>query len=281
MFEAAARHLSFTRAADELCVTQGAVSQQIKVLEEQMGLCLFRRVRRGLLLTDSGQELAQGVGEAFAILGRTVDRLGRQDMAGPLAVTTMPSFAAKVLVPRLGGFIERHPEVELRIHTSAEVVDLRNSDIDVALRHGPGRYPGLFVEHLCHEDMFPVCSPDMALRLNCPADLAKVPLIRDQDIDWKPWLDLAGVVGVTPHGPLFLDTHLALQAAMEGQGVALGRSLVAATDLEAGRLVRPFSVSVAAPIGYWLVCLPGRALNPRVKAFRDWLTETLGTSTSG
>lgn len=275
VFEAAARHLSFTRAASELCVTQGAVSQQVKLLEDQTGVRLFKRSGRGLLLTDAGQELAQGVGDAMASLARCVERVSRQDLAGPLAVTTMPSFAAKVLVPSLGSFIEAYPQVELRIHTSSEVVDLRSSGIDVAIRHGPGHYPGLHVEHLFREEIFPVCSPAVARRLSCPADLAGVPLIRDQDVEWAPWLAVAGVPGVIPHGPAFQDTHLALQAAIDGQGVTLGRTVVAAADLDAGRLVRPFPQGVAAPIGYWFVCLPERASHPRIAAFRAWLAELL------
>lgn len=281
VFEAAARHLSFTRAAAELCITQGAISQQVKLLEGQLKAQLFKRAGRRLLLTDAGQDLARGIGEALDGLSRCVERVSRRDEAGPLTVTMMPSFAATVLVPRLGHFLAAHPDIDLRLHTSYEVMDLRASGIDIAIRHGAGRYPGLHVEALAHEHLFPVCAPAMAAHLARPTDLRHVALIRDHDIEWSAWLAAAGVPEIEPHGPSFLDTHLALQAAVDGQGVTLGRSLVAAEHLKAGRLVRPFALSIPAPLAYWVVCLTEHADHPRVRAFRDWLFTEIGDMAAG
>jgi len=272
VFEAAARHLNFTRAADELNVTQAAVSQQVRGLEAELGTTLFRRVNRRLLLTDAGVALAAEVGEALQRLGRGVARLRRQEIAGPLTVSTTPSFGARWLVPRLSRFMTAWPAIELRLHTSHEVVDLRRSAADLAIRHGKGPYPGLHAEPLAEERIFPVCHPKLRPRLRRPDDLRRHVLIQDVGVEWAPWLKAAGVRGLdATRGPAFLDSNLALQAAIEGQGVALGRTVVVHDDLAAGRLVRPFAHSVPKAESYFLVATPEAAERPRVKAFRDWL----------
>lgn len=279
-FDAAARHLSFTRAALELCVTQAAVSQQIKNLEADLGRPVFRRVGRALLLTDAGQELAKITQEAFARLSSGVARLRAQAESGVLTVTVMPSLAAKWLVPRLGRFYARHPGIDLRLHSSWEVMDLRRSDIDLALRHGKANQPGVLAEKLASEQIFPVCSPKLMKEgphpLRRPEDLRHHVLLQDRGLDWARWLDVAGVKGLAAHkGPSFIDSNLALDAAAAGQGVALGRTLICADDLASGRLVRPFAVSVPFAEPYWFVCLPERSDDPKIVAFHDWLIEEL------
>jgi LysR family glycine cleavage system transcriptional activator len=279
VFEAAARHRSFTRAAQELAVTQAAVSQRIKGLEAEIGQALFRRLPRRLVLTEAGTELADGVAEALDGLRQAVAKVRRRELAGRLTLTAMPSFAAGWLVPRLGRFFARRPEIELGLHTGAELIDLRQGGIDVAIRHGSGRYPGLAAERLASEEMFPVCAPALARRLRRPADILDHTVIQDQGIDWEPWLAAAGLEGVRlPPGPSFHDTTLALRAAADGQGITLGRTLVALDVMKTGALVRPFPQGVPSPHGYHVVCLPDRAEEPRVRAFRDWLKEEVVAS---
>lgn len=272
VFEAAARHRSFTRAAAELCLSQGAVSQQVKLLEQDLGVALFRRLNRRLLLTEPGQELAAGVAEALDHLHRAVGRLYDREAAGVLTVTLMPSFAANWLVPRLGSFQAAWPQIDLRLHTGFDVVDLRTSDIDLAIRHGRGNYPGMHVEQLVTEEVFPVCAPRLLPALRTYDDLRRHALIKDFGVDWQVWLAAAGVRDLdTSRGPIFMDTNLALQAAIDGQGVALGRSVIAHDHLVAGRLARPFGVAVPWPETYFFVCLPEQASRPKTRAFRDWL----------
>ncbi|MBI4967659.1 MAG: transcriptional regulator GcvA [Rhodospirillales bacterium] len=279
VFEAAARHRSFTRAAQELAVTQAAVSQQIKGLEADLGRLLFRRLPRRLVLTEAGLELADGVAEALNGLRQTVAKVRRRELAGRLTLTAMPSFAACWLVPRLGRFFAKRPEIELGLHTGAEVIDLRQGAIDVAIRHGAGHYPGLAVEKLALEEVFPVCAPALARRLNRPADILNHVVIQDQGLDWEPWLKAAGLEGARlPPGPTFHDTTLALRAAADGQGITFGRTLVALDLMKTGALVRPFAPAVPAPHGYHFVCLPDRAGEPRVKAFGDWLKAEIAAS---
>jgi len=279
VFEAAARHRSFPRAAQELAVTQAAVSQQIKGLEADLGRPLFRRLPRRLVLTEAGLELADGVTAALDGLRQAVAKVRRSELAGRLALTTMPSLAACWLVPRLGRFFALRPEIELGLHTGAEVIDLRQGGVDVAIRHGAGRYPGMAVESLAQEDVFPVCAPGLARRLKTPADLLSQNLIQDDGLDWRPWFQAVGLGDARlPSGPSFHDTTLALRAAADGQGVTLGRTLVALDLMKTGALVRPFPTGIASPHGYYVVCLPDRAEEPRVKAFCDWLKAEIAAS---
>jgi LysR family glycine cleavage system transcriptional activator len=276
-FEAAARHMSFTKAAAELNVTQAAVSHQIKALEERLGLPLFRRLNRQLLLTDAGQAYLPEVREAFDRLASATDRLLTRDSTGVLTVTLLPSFAAKWLVPRLGRFREGHPEIDVRVSPSERLVDFAREDVDIGIRHGLGRYPGpLRADFLLAENVFPVCSPKLLegpKPLRCPEDLRHHTLLHDDyHQDWRMWLMAAGVTSVDPsRGPRFDDSSMVLQAAIGGQGVALGRSALVATDLAAGRLVKPFDITLASPLAYYLVYPSATADRPKIVAFRNWI----------
>ena len=275
-FEAAARHLSFTRAAAELHVTQTAISHQIKALEERLGVRLFRRLPRGLLLTEAAQRLLPPVRDAFDQIAAATERLAAGGAGATLTVSVLPSFAAKWLVPRLGRLRAAHPDLDLRISASSELVDFARDDVDVGIRMGSGVYPGLRVERLFGEALVPVCSP--LLRegphpLLRPEDLAHHVLLHDEDYaGWELWLRLAGVPGVLARrGPVFTDSGMVVQAAAEGQGVALARRVLAAGDLAAGRLVQPFDVSIPHDLAYYLVCPEATAEQPKIAAFRSWL----------
>jgi LysR family transcriptional regulator, glycine cleavage system transcriptional activator len=274
-FEAAARHLSFTRAAAELHVTQTAISHQIKTLEERLGFRLFRRLPRQLLLTEEGQRLLPPIRDAFDRIAEAVARLSREQGEGVLTVSVLPSFAARWLVPRLGGFTSAHPEIDLRISATSRLTDFARDDM--AIRMGRGEYPGMRADRLFGETLFPVCAPALMSGphpLLVPADLRHHTLLHgDESPGWQVWLERAGVGGTIDldHGPRFDDSSLVLEAAIEGQGVALTRSALAALDLAAGRLIRPFDISIPFPLAYWLVCLEGRADHPRIRAFREWI----------
>jgi LysR family glycine cleavage system transcriptional activator len=284
-FEAAARHLSFTRAAAELNVTQTAISHQIKGLEDQLGVQLFRRLPRGLLLTEEAQRYAPALRAAFEQVAAATEQLSASGAGGALTLSTVPSFAAKWLVPRLGRFRAAHPEIDLRISASLRLVDLAREDFDVAIRMGRGNYPGLRVDALFGEVMFPVCSPRLLAGpqpLRTPEDLLYHVLLHDVDVSasafmavpqaWRLWLERAGVQGIeVDRGPVFEDSAMLLDAAAEGQGVALGRSALVAADLAAGRLVKPFEISLPFELTYYLVCPEAIADRPKIAAFRAWL----------
>ncbi len=279
-FEAAARHLSFTKAAQELFVTQAAISHQIKGLEESLGVQLFRRFNRRLMLTDAGQAYLPPLRTAFDQIAGATDRLHAADETGSLKLSVLPSFAAKWLLPRLSCFRAEHPEIDVLVSATGELADFGRDGVDIAIRYGRGDYPGLTVEHLMDDVVFPVCSPKLLETgppLREPADLKHHTLLHDpttakESKDWDSWLKIAGVTGVdTSRGPGFTDASLVIQAAVEGQGVALGRSALTAIDLDAGRLVQPFGPSVPSQFRYFVVFPPSGAERPKVAAFRDWL----------
>ena len=283
-FEAAARLQSFSRAADELNVTPAAISHQIHALEEDLGVRLFHRLNRAVELTPSARVLLPGLSEAFAGIQASVRRLRAHNDTGTLTVTVSPSLAAKWLVPRLHRFQEQHPAVDVRISASDEVADLAKGDFDLAIRYGTGRYPGLDVETLLQNEVFPACSARLLQDgppLRTPDDLAQHALIHDQAADrdplaptWAMWLKAAGVTCVPPaSGVSFSAGHLALDAAIAGHGVVLAYSSIAAADLAAGRLVRLFSLSLPDLFAYYIVTAPGALERAKVKAFRDWLRE--------
>jgi LysR family glycine cleavage system transcriptional activator len=273
-FEAAARHLSLTLAGRELHVTQSAVSHQVQNLEDELGVELFRRLPRSLLLTPAGEALATAARDAFGRIedaARAVDR-----RAARLCVSVLPSFAALWLVPRLKRFRASWPRLDLRIHSSREPCDFARDGVDVAIRYGRGGWKGLRSEELFSEAIFPVCSPRIARSLRSPSDLRRQVLLHDEvraaHGGWPEWLRAAGAAGVDARrGTIFTDAHLMLQAAADGQGVALARSALAAGDLTAGRLVRPFACAVPTRYRYFLVCPPAHARRPEVRAFRDFL----------
>jgi len=280
-FEAAARHLSFTKAAAELHVTQAAISHQIRTLEEHLGVPLFQRRNKAVLLTEAGQLCLPGVRDGFARLAEAVDSVRQLEATNILSVSTPPSFAAKWLVPRLERFRSANPDIEVRIDASTQLVDFTRETIDVAIRYGAGNYPGLTTEPLFETQAFPVCGPRLRKgphALRTPQDLKWHTLLhtdwlaRGDEPDWRMWLLAAGVPDVDwTRGPQFNDGAVAIQAAIEGQGVALGRSLLVAADLKAGRLVRPFELSVAGPFRYYLVYPPAALKRNRVAVFRDWV----------
>lgn len=277
-FEAAARHLSFTKAADELHVTQAAVSHQIKALEEWLGIPLFRRLNRALILTEAGQAYLPPLRDALDLMASATERLFRKDSAGSLTISTMPSFAAKWLVMRLGRFQADHPELEVRLHTTAQIVDFAQQDVDVAIRFGRPPWPGVEALHLMTEEIFPVCAPRLLEgphTLRVPENLRHHTLLHDDYlITWATWCAAAGVDGVdVTRGPRFTDSALVLQAAMDGQGLALARQVLVADDLAAGRLVRPFALNLPGDFAYYVVAPAHYFSRPKVKAFRDWLFE--------
>ena len=287
-FEAAARHLSFTNAADELNVTQAAISHQIKGLEEYLGVALFQRRNKAVLLTEAGQLCLPGLRDGFDRLADAIGRIRARENENLVSVTTTPPFAAKWLVPRLNRLRKAHPDIEVRIDSSTHVIDLSREQIDLAIRYGAGRYPGLVSEQLMDVEVSPVCSPRLLKGehpLETPGDLRWHRLLhtdwssqRGEEPDWRMWLLAAGVRDIDwAKGPQFNDWMLAMQAAIEGQGVVLGRSALVANDLAAGRLVRPFNVSVPGKFAYYLVYPESAAKRAKVAAFRDWLTVEAAT----
>ncbi|MBF0373593.1 MAG: transcriptional regulator GcvA [Alphaproteobacteria bacterium] len=287
-FEAAARHRSFTRAADELCVTPGAVSRAIKALEEDLGRALFLRHRDGLALTEAGQGYLPAVEQAFAMILDGARRLRQGGGPATVALTTLPSFATKWLAPRLGALRARHPDIDLQVHTSYHMVDLARDHIDCALRYGRGGWEGVQAERLMGETVSPVCAPALAALLREPADLAGVTLLHPMEPDvqqnaekWGAWLEAAGVAGIdVERGPRFYDSAVMLQAAIEGQGVAMGRSALTAIDVAAGRLVRPFALELPSSFDYWFVARKG-PLDPPLARFREWLFEQAAAGRGG
>jgi LysR family transcriptional regulator, glycine cleavage system transcriptional activator len=276
-FEAAARHLSFTKAAVELHVTHGAVSRQVKSLENYLGLSLFRRLNRALRLTDEGQTYARSVHEILDSLAEATQRLRTSRDASGLTVSTTYSFTSGWLVPRLGRFRALNPEIDVRLQANDEVIDFARDNVDLAIRYGRGQYPGLAAERLMGDDYAPVASPALLkgrYPLKKPADLRHHVLLHEEgtEVDWRMWLAAAGVEGVdASRGPIFSHLTMAIQAAIRGEGVALGRTAIVEEELAAGQLVRLFGLRLKAEMAYYIVC-PSRALErPKVRAFRDWL----------
>lgn len=278
-FEAAARHLSFTRAAAELCVTQTAVSHQIKQLEAHLGVALFRREPRRLTLTPDGQAWAREMRDVFERLFDAHRRLrARARTARPvLAVSVIPSFAARWLVPRLGRFVAQHREVDVHISADERVVDFAAEPFDLGIRYGQGRYPGLVVEKLADDAFVVVCAPSLRARkrLASPDDLRRHVLLRDDEPGaWEKWLARNGVRDVDPaRGSMLADSAMLVAAAVEGQGVALARRALAMDDVAAGRLVLPFPRSRPMPTGrgYYVASPRENLARAHVAAFRDWL----------
>ncbi len=284
-FEAAARHLSMVRAAEELHVTPAAVSQQIKQIEDFLGQPLFRRGRK-LALSDAAMAALPLLTDAFDRLERAALQLRAGASDGPLVVSTPPAFAARWLVPRLENFQSRHPEIELRLLATRRLVDFSLEDVDAAIRFGTGDFPGLNAERLMPEAIIPVAAPSLAEGIKNCADIARQPLLNDEwqtdhqlFPDWETWLASHGVM---PDAPLrirhFGESNLTIQAAISGLGVALvWRSLVE-DDLKAGRLVHVANEIMATPMAYHLVMPAGRIGLAKIAAFREWLLETARSS---
>jgi LysR family glycine cleavage system transcriptional activator len=277
-FEAAARHLSFTRAAAELNVTQTAISHTIHRLEEQLGVQLFIRRNRALLLTREAQSYVPAVRAAFEDLRQATARLQRPERDGVLTVSTTASLAAKWLVSRVAAFQEANPAIEVRMTTSAHLVDFQREAVDMAVRYGRGVWPGLRAQWLMAEDIFPVCSPALLTAphpLRTPADLADHTLLHATASreDWQLWLTAAGlpVELAKRRGLSFDQTFMAIQAAMDGLGVALGRTPFVEADIAAGRLVVPFDVVLPADAGFYVVAPEETVDTPKIALFRAWL----------
>ena len=286
-FDAAARHLSFTRAAAELNVTQTAISHQIRRLEEQLGVRLFVRRNRALLLTREAQGYLPAVRTAFEDLRRATARLQRPDRDELLTVSTTASLAAKWLVTRVATFQDEHPTIEVRITTSTHLVDFQREEVDVAVRYGRGHWPGLRAQWLMAEDIFPVCSPSLLQGprpLRRPEDLAHHTLLHASVSreDWRLWLTAAGlpVSLALRRGLNFDQSFMTLQAAMEGLGVALGRTRLVERDIAAGRLVVPFDVVLPSDAGFYIVAPEETADMPKIRLFRDWLVQSVARGAS-
>lgn len=290
-FEAAARHLSFTKAAQELHVTQAAVSHQVKGLEDHLQIRLFRRRNRALLLTDAGQTYLPPVRDALDAIAAATEQLHGTRHEGPLRISTLPSFAVKWLLPRLPRFEESAlaSGVELSttmnndvmLSTSLDVVDLHDDNFDAAIRFTHGQNTDLDVTHLMDDAVFPVCAPGLREGpnpLNAPADLRHHVLLQDvvrdtpDDPGWHVWLAAAGLDGMeTRRGPGFSDSSMVIQTAIAGHGVALARHSLVRDDLASGQLVCPFGPVIRTGFSYWFATTPGKTRDPRVRAFRDWL----------
>ena len=291
-FEAAGRHMSFSKAAAELNVTPAAVSQQVKALEDYLGVRLFRRMNRALLLTDAGQISLPPLTEGFDRLADGIAAIeGGQDES-MLAVSVSPSVAAKWLMPRMDRFYRAHPGIDLRIDATEALSDFEADGIDVAIRYGLGPYPGMRADVLMEEEVFPVCSP-MLLQGDAPLrkveDLSRFPLLHLSWVshdgswpDWRMWLAAAGHPEIdSTRGPRFGQFGMAVDAAIEGLGVALGSTAVVADDLASGRLVKPFDLTFAPPFKYFLVCPERTADRPHITAFREWIFNEVGAVADG
>jgi LysR family glycine cleavage system transcriptional activator len=280
-FEAAARHMSFKLAAAELFVTPAAVSQQIKALETELGCSLFLRRPRSLELSAEGARLAPVVRDAFSRLLAAVNDLKEQEEGRPLTVSVLPSVAVKWLIPRLSRFRMRYPEIDVRIAAEDRKADFVTDGVDVALRLGDGNYEGLHVEKIMSERIYPVCSPEVAARppgLHRPEDLKHYPLLHDVNSfageSWDHFLEHFEVEGVdVRRGAFFTQMDMVLQAAIEGQGVALARSQLVTDDLRAGRLIRPFGTETPALLAYYFVCREEALRSNKVAVFRDWVLD--------
>jgi LysR family glycine cleavage system transcriptional activator len=275
-FEAVARSNSVTRAAEELSVTQGAVSQQVKALEATLGVKLFNRERQRLVITEAGRDYLAVVRDAFDQIAIGTDRIVQRQRSGVLTVSVSSDFAAKWLVNRLGGFADAHPEVDLRVSVADRHVDFAREDVDLAVRHGDGNWPGLDAVQLCSERLFPVCSPKLVGGRNrlTASDLLEFPLLRlDDGTSWNRWFDAAGVADPSHHGLILNRASVLIDAAINGQGVALARTPLAAWDIINGRLVIPVGVSLALTNSYWIVIPKVTSKTPKIATFRMWLLE--------
>lgn len=275
-FEAAARHLSFTRAAAELGVTQAAISHQVKLLEEHLGQPLFRRMTRRLLLTDAGQTLWPGVRDGFDRLAGAVQKTQSICGGGVLTLSLTVSFAARWLVPRLSGFLKAHPEIDVKLTTTDRLVDFAREDVDAAIRHGDGDWPELETWRLLSPAYTALLSPKLldGATLDRPADLQHLPLLAeiDEAVQWRAWFAAAGC-SFRPQRRIaeFDNTQMAVQAAMEGLGVALGPAEYFAEELASGRLIQPFDIYTQSEDAFFLVCPAARSAEPKIVAFRDWV----------
>lgn len=287
VFEVAARHMSFTKAAEELAVTPGAVSQQIKALEDFLGVPIFRRRKRAIFLTDEAQASLPLLREGFERLTEASRVLAARQESRRLTVSVAPSLAAKWLAPRLGGFQDMRPDLDVWVSADMNLVDLAGGDVDIGIRYGAGRYDGLIVERLMSEEIIPVASPALihgARPLREPSDLRFHTLLHDAGLEndplcptWSMWLRAAGLRDIdSARGPKFNQSSLVIDAAIAGEGVALAKAQLARADLASGRLATPFSGATPAAFAYYIVHAPVRSVAPAVTAFKAWLHAEAG-----
>ncbi len=273
-FEAAARHLSFTRAAEELHVTQAAISHQVKGLEARLKVKLFRRSNRGLQLTDEGLALAPTLWEAFGAIDRLFEQFEAGGVREVLTVSAVGTFAVGALLDRLGEFRAAHPLIDLRLLTNNNKVDLVAEGLDYAIRFGDGAWQGAEAELIFRAPLTPLCSPALAAQLAEPADLLRAPLLRSyRPQDWPAWFKAAGLDAINVRGPLFDSSLIMVQAAMRGEGVALAPASLFRRELRSGQLMRPFAIETDVG-GYFLTRLKSRQPTAGMAAFRTWLMES-------
>lgn len=273
-FEAAARHENFSRAAEEIHVTHGAISHQVRALEEELGVALFARHGKRIAITPEGERFAATLRKALMEIASAAAILQADARQTKLTVTALPSFAARWLSPRLGSFIEQYPDMEVMLQSSNHLTDFVRESVDIGIRFGRGFYPGLEVEKIMDDCYYPVASP----RFNggklprTPQKLAQSPLLRCEEEPWRPWFRAAGVDAPEPTGGLvFQDSSMLVRAAVEGHGIALARHAIADSDIKSGNLVRLFDVAIPCLQSYYLVCPPEALKKPQVQAFRSWL----------
>ncbi len=286
-FDAAARHMSFAKAAEEIGVTPAALSFQIKSLEEHLGLPLFRRLNRAVELTEAGRALAPGAAEGFQTLGAAWRSARRLTDSQTLTVTAGPAFTAKWMAPRLYEFAQAHPEIELRFSASLRRVDLARDDVDVAIRFGYGPDDGLYSMPLSFEWTMPVMVPEMAERFPTLESLYDAPLLVDESInflnppcDWPAWFRAVGLTEPPKTGLRFSQADHAVDAALAGVGIVLGRRSIVVKDLADGRLVAPFATAIRTQAHFRFLCMEGAEQRPQVVAFRDWILDEIDKTRS-
>jgi len=288
-FEAAGRLESLTDAAAELSVTPAAVGHQVKALENYFDQSLFERRYRAITLTEKGRLLLSGLTEGFDRLAETVDAFTALEVRRPLMITCCNSFASRWLVPRLDEFHAHYPDIDVRLDATQRLVDLRRDEFDLGIRFGPGHWEGLEADYLLDEEFIPVASPALLARkpVKVPADLTGHTLLHRDDspgpapLDWAMWLQAAEVEGIDPErGLRYSMESMAIQAALDGHGIALVSNVLVEADLEAGRLIRLFDIGLRTglDVAYYLAYAPSRLRHPRVSAFRDWLLEEVARS---
>jgi LysR family glycine cleavage system transcriptional activator len=273
-FEAAARHENFSRAAEEIHVTHGAISHQVRALEEELGVSLFVRYGKRIAITLEGEHFAETIRRALTEIAVAADAFKAGARQKKLTITALPSFAARWLSPRLGHFIEQHPDLEVMLQSSGHLTDFVRESVDIGIRFGRGNYPGLATEKLMDDYYYPVASPRFnSGRLpRTPEKLAQSTLLRCEGEPWEPWFRAAGLDLPEPSGGLvFQDSSMLVRAAAEGHGIALARHAIALTELASGELVRVSDIAIECPNSYYVVCPPSALQKPPVRAFRDWL----------
>jgi LysR family transcriptional regulator, glycine cleavage system transcriptional activator len=283
-FDAAARHLSFAAAAAELGVTAAAVSVQVRRLEQWVGAPLFVRGHRSIALSATGRTLAPRLKSLFVEMEHLLSEVANFDVTS-LQISAMPTFASKWVAPRLASFIGRYPQIQVRIVGADRRADFERDGIDIGLRYGEGNYGDLHYELIAPARAFPVCSPTLAARCGTdPAGIDPALLLHDESSlvapglpTWSAWFAQAGVPrGVDTGGVLFGNSHMALSAAVAGQGLALGLTPLVDDDLAAGRLIKPFTIEIPSAFGFWFVCRKDRLHEPKIAAFRGWVLEQAG-----